>query len=74
MIQVSIMKIFMSEISERLNLLFYHPSDGVISVLSVNCHPSDGVISVLILFYRPTDGVISVLSVNYHPSDGVISV
>ena len=51
----------------------YYPSGGEISVLSDNNHPSDRVISVLSVNYYPSDGVISVLSVNHHPSDKVIS-
>ena len=52
----------------------FHPSDGLIIVLSDKNHPSDGVISVLSHKYHPSDGVISVLSHKYHPSEGVISI
>ena len=52
----------------------YHPSDGVISVLSFNYHPSNKLISVLIVNYHTSNGVISVLSVHHHPCHGVFSV
>ena len=55
--------------------MYYHPSDAVISVPSVNYNPFGGEIIVSkLLITMPSGGVISVLSVYYHPSDAVISV
>ena len=54
--------------------VYYHPSSGVINVLSDHYHLFDEVISVLNVYYHPSRGVINVLSDHYQPFDEVISV